>query len=122
MHNIVMSFTLKFHDIVVHHLKIFLLVLVCCSFQFFLLFYTFLYICFFLFSLLTFFDFSLYSILSIISYVSYGFLFLLSTFSTKSLVVPKLLFLILFHCTSTFLLSHSISLLFASRLSCTFSL
>jgi hypothetical protein len=61
-------------------------------------------------SVLTFFHFFLSSIILIIFCVIYGVLALFSTFLTRSLRVSKTHFFIFFHCTSTFPLSHSITM------------
>jgi len=60
------------------------------------------------------------SILLIISSVIHGFLALLSSFPQQSLIVRNTHFLLLFHCTFTFPLSHLIASGFSSRVSCTF--
>jgi hypothetical protein len=71
-------------------------------------------------SLLTFLHFIRSFILLIICFVIHGFRVLLSAFPTKSLTVSNTHFVVLFHSTSTFLLSHSIVPSFYSRVSCTF--
>jgi len=71
-------------------------------------------------SVLTFFHFLLSPILLIMSCVIHGFLALFSNFPTRSLRISKTHLFILFHCTSTFPLSHPIAQRFSSRGSCSF--
>ena len=52
--------------------------------------------------------------------VIHGFLAFLSSCPILSLIVSSTDFLLLFHCTSTFTLPHSVALSFSSRVSCTF--
>ena len=69
--------------------------------------------------MLTFFYFLLSSILLIISCVIRGFIALFSTFLTRSLTVSNTHSFILFHCTSTFPLSHPVAPRFSSGVSYT---
>jgi hypothetical protein len=71
-------------------------------------------------SLLTVLHFLYSSILLFISYVISGFHAFLSTLPTKSLIVFNTHFFILFYCTAKFPLSHSVTLSFSCRVSCTF--
>lgn len=105
--------SLKVHDPFMCDVLIFLLVLVCGSFQFILL------SSLFLPSFFMFFHFLHLSILLIISSVIHGF-HATSWLVQPNLIVSNMHFLILFHCTSTFPLSQSIAPCFSSSVRCIF--